>query len=101
MRGHGVSVGAGDEKPLPGPPPMTQQSGTMRVERSEAWLKGAAPRLSSLLQRVLPSMCLHPRPAVRAELAAGQSVLQMKAAKCAPETEPVMSWETAPAKLVL
>ncbi len=46
------------------------QARRLRVTRTPEWLRDTAERMNGLLARALPPLCSHPRPAVRAALAA-------------------------------
>ena len=71
-----LSLSMAEGKPLPMPslrlkegetprseaPPVP---GSLRVERTAAWLRESGGRVAGLLSRVLPPLCGHPRPSVR------------------------------------
>ncbi|CAG9461988.1 unnamed protein product [Pedinophyceae sp. YPF-701] len=53
-----------------GPP---EDPADLRVDRDVAWVRGAAEKLSRLLPRLLPPLCMHPKPSVRAATAVAVS----------------------------
>ncbi|KAG7670538.1 hypothetical protein Ndes2526B_g00298 [Nannochloris sp. 'desiccata'] len=59
----------------PSPPPQPGEAPKLRVDRTEAWVRGSAARIEEMLGTVLPPLASDPRAAVREALVQACAIL--------------------------